>query len=117
MDFYADQETMLSSTIKTETNPLTGHAQCLGLSLNQAVKALGLEELQEAVLGRFKGDELLLEVTSSQANGKLQSFLRAYGTIVKEEYVDGGVVIEVKLGTNQLGQLRKLGPSGLTIKD
>ncbi|MBE9538285.1 MAG: hypothetical protein IMF06_04335 [Proteobacteria bacterium] len=45
MDFYADEQKALTSVIKREMNPLTGHAQCLGMTLAQATKKLGLEEL------------------------------------------------------------------------
>jgi GTP-binding protein HflX len=59
---------------------------------------LGLEQLSEAVSARYKGSELLLRVSSSQSNGKVQSFLRAYG-----------------LGRNQLPGLKSLRPESIEI--
>ena len=75
-----------------------------------AKTGLGLEQLSEAVMARYKGAIVLLRVSSSQSNGKVQSFLRAYGTIVNEHYLDGSVLIDVRLGRNQLPCLKKLHP-------
>jgi len=50
MAFYPDEQTMLTGVIKRDANPLTGHAQCLGMNLAQAVKSLGLEELSSSTL-------------------------------------------------------------------
>lgn len=74
-----------------------------------AKTGLGLEQLREAVLARYKGGELLLRVATSQSNGKVQSFLRAYGRIIKEQYSDGCVVLDARLGQNQLPDLKRLG--------
>ncbi|MHC4575003.1 MAG: GTPase HflX [Planctomycetota bacterium] len=80
-----------------------------------AKSRLGLQDLTEAVLARYKGSEILLRVGSTQANGKLQSFLRAHGAILKEQYCDGSVLIDAKLGRNQLAGLKKLRPQSLEI--
>jgi len=85
-----------------------------GLFISAKV-SLGLERLSEAVLALYKGSELLLRVSSSQSNGKVQSFLRAYGTIIKEQYSDGFVLIDARLGQNQLAGLKKLRPDHLEI--
>ena len=74
-----------------------------------AKTGFGLEQLNEAVLARYKGAELLLRVASSQSNGKVQSFLRAYGRILKEQYSDSSVLIDARLGRNQLAGLKRLG--------
>ncbi len=75
----------------------------------------GLEELNEAVAARYKGTELLLRVASSQSNGKVQSFLRAHGQILNEQYQDSSVLIDAKLGRNQLPDLKRLQPDKLEI--
>ena len=80
-----------------------------------AKTGFGLEQLTEAVLAKYKGAIVLLRVSSSQSNGKLQSFLRAYGTIVKERYLDGSVLIDARLGRNQLPGLKRLQPDNLQI--
>jgi GTP-binding protein HflX len=80
-----------------------------------AKTGLGLEQLSEAVMARYKGAIVLLRVSSSQSNGKVQSFLRAYGTIVNEHYLDGSVLIDARLGRNQLPGLKRLQPDNLEI--
>jgi len=75
----------------------------------------GLEKLNEAVAARYKGTELLLRVASSQSNGKVQSFLRAHGQILNEQYCDSSVLIDAKLGRNQLPDLKRLHPEAIQI--
>ena len=75
----------------------------------------GLEELSEAVTTRYRGTELVLRVASSQSNGKVQSFLRAHGRIINEQYQDSSVLIEARLGRNQLPELKRLHPENLEI--
>jgi GTP-binding protein HflX len=80
-----------------------------------AKTGLGLEKLTEVVLEKYRGDELLLRVCSSQSNGKVQSFLRANGQIMKEQYHDGTVLIDTRLGRNQLPNLKRLQPKNIEI--
>ncbi|MGB2809512.1 MAG: GTPase HflX [Sedimentisphaerales bacterium] len=76
---------------------------------------LGLEQLTEAVLARYKGAVVLLRVSSSQSDGRVQSFLRAYGQIIEEQYRDGSVQIDATLGRNQLPGLKRLHPETIEI--
>jgi GTP-binding protein HflX len=76
---------------------------------------LGLEQLNRAVSEKYRGGEILLRVRNSQADGKMQSFLRAHGTIIKEQYIDNSVLIEARLGRNQLPGLQRLHPETLEI--
>jgi len=76
---------------------------------------MGLEQLSEAVSAKYKGAELLLRVSSSQSNGKVQSFLRAYGQVLKEQYCDSSVQIDARLGRNQLPGLKSLHPKNIEI--
>ncbi len=80
-----------------------------------AKTGFGFEELTETVLARFRGSRLLLRVTASQSNGKVQSFLRAFGEIISEEYCDESVQIDARLGSNQMPQLRRLRPLKIEI--
>lgn len=75
----------------------------------------GLEQLNEAVTLRYRGTEILLRVVSSQSNGKVQSFLRAHGQILSEQYQDSFVRIEARLGRNQLPELKRLHPEEVEI--
>ena len=78
-----------------------------------AKMGLCLEKLSAAVLEKYRGTELLLRVGISQSRGEVQSFLRAYGTIVKETYRDGCVEIDARLGRNQLAELKRLRPESI----
>jgi len=78
-----------------------------------AKTGLNLPCLTDAVLTHYKGSEILLRVSSHQSNGKVASYLRAYGQILQEQYIDGQVIIEVKIGQNQLASLRKLKPQSI----
>jgi GTP-binding protein HflX len=80
-----------------------------------AKTGLGLEQLAERVTEKYKGSELVVRVSSSQSNGKVQSFLRAHGRILSEQYLDGFVLIDAELGQNQLPDLRRLHPDQLEI--
>lgn len=77
--------------------------------------SFGIEQLTSAVLEQYRGGELTLRVTSSTANGRLQSFLRAKGTIIDEQYTNEHVCINTRLGSNQLAQLKSLGPENVEI--
>jgi hypothetical protein len=46
VEFYTSEQDILARTAKAEFDPLTGHAQCLGLSMAQAISKLGVCELQ-----------------------------------------------------------------------
>jgi len=78
-----------------------------------AKTALGLDRLHEVVLARYKGGELLLRVCALQSNGKVLSYLRAYGQVLNEQYCDGRVIVEATLGQNQLAGLRRLGTESI----
>jgi GTP-binding protein HflX len=80
-----------------------------------AKTGLGLGELCAAVSAKYRGGEVLLRVCSSQSNGKVQSFLRAHGTIVIERYLDSSVLIDARLGQNQLAGLQRLHPEIIEI--
>ncbi|MEP5568793.1 MAG: hypothetical protein ABJN62_13215 [Halioglobus sp.] len=41
VDFYANQQDMLNNAQPNELDPLSGHAQCLGLTIGQAARKLG----------------------------------------------------------------------------
>ncbi len=82
-----------------------------------AKTGFGLDELCEAVTAKYKGGEILLRVMSSQSNGKVQSYLRAHGRVINEQYLDSSVLIDAKLGRNQLPALKQLHPETIEIVD
>jgi GTP-binding protein HflX len=75
----------------------------------------GLDRLHDTVVKKYKGSLLHIKLTISPADGKIQSFLRAYGSIIDEQYTDGKVIIEAQLGQNQLVDLKRLRPLSLEI--
>jgi GTP-binding protein HflX len=75
----------------------------------------GLDRLQQVVSQKYKGGELYIRLVANQADGKIQSFLRAYGAITEEKYLDGKVLIEAHLGQNQLVDLKHLKPELLEV--
>ncbi len=82
-----------------------------------AKTGFGLDNLAKAVTTRHRGNELVLRVVSSQSNGKVQSFLRAHGQILNEHYADNSIVIDARLGRNQLPDLQRLRPDAIDIMD
>jgi GTP-binding protein HflX len=82
-----------------------------------AKTGFGLDKLSDLITAKYKGTELLLRVASSQSNGKVQSFLRAHGQIIKEQYCDSTVLIDARLGRNQLPDLKRLHPETIEIVD
>jgi GTP-binding protein HflX len=90
----------------------TMHSEAVTIS---AKTGLGLVELTRKVTEHYKGREMVLRITTSQANGKVQSFLRTHGRIVSEQYDDGSVILEVQMGKNQLPELERLHPEKLEV--
>jgi len=90
----------------------TVFADAVGIS---ARTGFGLDKLAEKVTEKYKGDEVLVRVSASQSNGKVQSFLRAHAQIINEQYLDGFVLIDARLGQNQLPDLKKLHPDKFEI--
>ncbi len=74
-----------------------------------------LDKLAGAVLAKFRGGEVLIEVNCSAGNGKVISFLRANAKILEREYLDSSVTIKARLGKNQLPLLKRLQPKGLEV--
>ncbi len=80
-----------------------------------ARSGLGLDALARKVTGFYRGGELVLRVSSRQSDGRIQSFLRAHGQILDEQYGDSSVIIEVRMGRNQLPELQRLKPDALDV--
>lgn len=55
VEFYASEQDILSRTEKMDIEPLTGHAQCLGLNMSQALEKLGFGNLKPADLRGANG--------------------------------------------------------------
>ncbi|MCF7958854.1 MAG: GTPase HflX [Phycisphaerae bacterium] len=75
----------------------------------------GVNNLIDAVLTRITGDNLHLRVTGNISDGRISHYLRAHGTILKEDYSDTHVTIEAQLGQRQLPGLKQLKPESCEI--
>ena len=100
------------SGINTMETLQTLYPDSIGVS---AKTGYGLNQLHEAVVGKYHGGVIIVKVTTSQANGKIQSFLRANTTIISEKYTAENVIIKAQLGQNQLVNLKHLKPEKLEM--
>jgi GTP-binding protein HflX len=100
------------SGLNTMETLQTLYPESIGVS---AKTGYGLSRLHEAVLEKYKGGVIIVKITTSQANGKIQSFLRANTTILNEKYTAANVIIKAQLGKNQLVNLKRLKPEKLEI--
>ena len=90
----------------------TLHPEAVTLS---AKTGLGLDELRRKVIQHYRGRDIMVRVTSRVADGKVQSFLRAHGEVLNEQYSDSTVVLDVRMGQKQLPDLERLRPEKLEI--
>jgi GTP-binding protein HflX len=90
----------------------TLHPEAVTLS---AKTGLGLDELRRKVIQHYRGGDIMVRVTSRVADGKVQSFLRAHGEVLNEQYSDSTVVLDVRMGQKQLPDLERLRPEKLEI--
>ena len=68
---------------------------------------MNLDLLKEKVLAIYTGDTLLLRITASAGDGKIQNYLKLNTTILKQDYTDSTVVMDVRLGKNQFSELQR----------
>jgi len=111
---------VLGALNKIDAVKQTGQLEMLETLFPDAVAisaklGLGLEQLSQAVTEKYRGTEVLLRVQASQADGKVQSFLRAHGQILSEQYHDSSVTVDVRLGRNQLPGLQRLHPEAVEV--
>jgi GTP-binding protein HflX len=114
-----DRKPVLEVLNKTDVVRQISHLETLQTLYPDAVcisakTRFGLDSLTDAVTAKYKGSELVLRVTCSQSNGRVQSFLRARGKILNEQYADSTVIIDATLGRNQLPDLKRLRPKEIT---
>jgi len=70
----------------------------------------GVDRLVEMVHSRAAGEKLHLRISCDQSDGKVHNFLRAYGQIIAENYLDSQMILEAYLGRRQLTALERLKP-------
>jgi GTP-binding protein HflX len=90
----------------------TMHPNAVAIS---AKKGLGLDALAQKVVLHYQGGEVAVRVTFHTSNGKIQSFLRGHSRIVREQYDDNTVIIDTRIGRNQLPDIERLRPEKLEV--
>jgi hypothetical protein len=68
---------------------------------------MNLDILKERVLQIYTGRTILLRITANAGDGKIQSYLKANAEVLKQDYTDSTVIMEVRLGKNQLAELQR----------
>jgi len=71
---------------------------------------LNLDMLKAKIIEIYDGGTAFLRITASAGDGKIQSYLKSHSEILKQEYIDDTVVMDVQIGKNQMPQLKKLKP-------
>ncbi|MCK4998546.1 MAG: GTPase HflX [Anaerohalosphaera sp.] len=82
-----------------------------------AKTSLNLDQLAAAVLARYRGTNVTVQLTIDLAQGKLISFLHANTEILSEDYTDNTVTIKAIIGSSQMPDLKRLKPKSLRIID
>jgi GTP-binding protein HflX len=72
-----------------------------------AKTGMNLDLLKERVLQIYTGGMMLLRITANAGDGKIQSYLKANTEVLKQDYTDSSVVMDVRLGKNQLAELQR----------
>jgi len=91
---------------------LTLNPQAIAVSARTGV---GVEKLVDEVTKRVIGERLYLRVCCNQGDGRAAHFLRCHGEVISEEYLDSQVILEVRLGKQQLPGLERLRPQSYEI--
>ncbi len=94
-------------TQSTVDTLLTLHPEALAVS---ARTGEGLEQLSAAVTDRLTGQQLHVRISCSPTDGRIRNFLRAYGSLISEDYQNEDVVLEAYLGSRQIPELQRLHP-------
>ena len=75
-----------------------------------AKTGLNLDLLKEKVIEIYTGGMLYLRITASAGDGKIQSYLKSSTTVLKQDYLDSTVIMEVSMGKRQLAELQRFKP-------
>lgn len=76
-----------------------------------AKTGMNLDILKERVIQYYTGGMLLVRITASSGDGKIQSYLKSNTTVLKQDYTDDNtVVMEVRLGKNQFSEIQRFKP-------
>ncbi|MDH7599149.1 MAG: GTPase HflX [Sedimentisphaerales bacterium] len=76
---------------------------------------IGLDRLAQVVCQHYAGDRVILELTTTPADGRVLAYLQAHGHVVDQTYEQGLTHIKALLGRNQLPGLMQLRPLQLEV--
>jgi GTP-binding protein HflX len=82
-----------------------------------AKTGMNLDVLKEKVLEIYAGGEVILRVTASAADGRIQSYLKSNAAVLQQQFTDSTVVMDIKLGKNQLAELERFKPIKIEYLD
>ncbi len=85
----------------------TIHPDAISIS---AKTGMNLNVLKDRVLAIYAGGQVVLRVTVSAADGRLQSYLKSNAAVLQQQFTDSTVILDVKVGKNRLAELEKLKP-------
>ncbi|MBE0535685.1 MAG: GTPase HflX [Phycisphaerae bacterium] len=92
----------------------TIHPEAICIS---ARTGMNLDIVAKRVLALYRGKEIHVRVEGSAGDGRLQSFLRSHGRIVREEYTDSNVLLEAQLTADEFTALKKLAPGAVEVME
>ena len=75
-----------------------------------AKTGMNLDLLKEKVLEIYSGGEMVLRITASAADGKIQSYLKSNAAVLQQQFTDSTVVMDVRLGKNHFAKLERFKP-------
>ena len=75
-----------------------------------AKTGINFDILREKVLEIYTGGEMVLRVTASVADGRIQSYLKSNAAVLQQQFTDSTVVMDVRLGKNHLAELERFKP-------
>jgi len=75
-----------------------------------AKTGMNLDLLKEKTLEIYAGGQATLRITINAADGKIQNYLESTEEIINRNYGDNTVILEVRIGKNQLAEMQRFKP-------
>ena len=75
-----------------------------------AKTGMNLDLLKEKTLEIYAGGQATLRITINAADGKIQNYLESTAEIINRNYGDNTVILEVRIGKNQLAEMQRFKP-------
>jgi GTP-binding protein HflX len=75
-----------------------------------AKTGMNLDLLKEKTLEIYAGGQATLRITINAADGKIQNYLESTAEIINRNYGDNTVILDVRIGENQLAEMQRFKP-------